>query len=89
MNKKNKKTNKNTVLCISVTNIIYIYIYIFFNYYSIFGILIKSNLKKQKDKFNIKIRHWNSTKSQKIGLPRDILDFDLKRPLMTSFAKCI
>ena len=58
-------------------------------FYSIFGILIKSSLKKQKDKLNIKIRYWNSTKSQKIGLPREILDFDLKRPLMTSFAKFI
>ena len=58
-------------------------------FYSIFGILIKSSLKKQKDKLNIKIRYWNSTKSQKNGLPREILDFDLKRPLMTSFAKFI
>ena len=36
-------------------------------FYSIFGILIKSSLKKQKDKLNIKIRYWNSTKSQKMG----------------------
>ena len=49
----NKQNHKNTILCITVTNIIYIYIYICM-FYSIFEILIKIGLKQQKDKLNIK-----------------------------------